>query len=489
MDPSPPFPEKFPSLILDFTSALSTTFPEYTNLWSMYTLSTSEEQWIELYNYCLEVYPENFFNILYQNDEIFDCTKLDSNSAEKPQSANVFFLPHVDFSKLYHTEGVTDTTRNSIWKYIQLILFTVVGSVKDTDEFGSTANLFEGIDEQELQSKLTEAMSSIGDFFKNIESKMESSTKECAEGMENMEENMKQSFAEFAESFTKDDNGDGMKDGMEKMFESVFSTENAQDDESRKNGFNPNDLPDPENIHGHLKGLFGDKLGGLASELINELSGELQDTLGINPDNMSESADTGDIFKTMMRNPQKFMGIVQKINSRFQSKMQSGEISREDIMREAGGMIQKMKEMGGNSKEMKEMFKNMTQTMGGGGMPDIGNLANMFGKNTRIDTNALDRMTKMQSTKDRMRANLMKRKEEKLRQEQYTIKQTDNPNQFVYKSVNGEVQERSAIRPVTEQMSDADLNKLVQEIEGDNEASAPKSKNKSKTKNKKSGKK
>lgn len=502
------YPEKFPSLIIDFTSALTTTFPEYASLWSMYSVSTTtEEQWLELYQYCLEVYPENFFNILYQNEDMFAKQAPSTDTNEK--TINMFFLPNVDFSRLYHASGVSETTRNSIWKYIQLILFTVVGSVKDTDGFGTSANLFEGIDENELQSKLTEAMGSIGDFFKDIESNLDSTTQNCEKEMNNVENEMKQSFAEFAESFAKDegenvDMGKAMKEGMEnmeKMFEKVFGeddkateqTEQKEQKEQTEDGqqskFTTDDLPNADNIHDHLKGLFGGKLGALASELMEELTGDLQETFGLDPETMSETADTKDIFKTLMRNPQKFMGIVQKINSKFQGKMQSGELSQEDIMKEAGDMIKKMKDMGGNSKEMKQMFQNMAQTMGGG---DMGNLANMFGKNARIDTNALDRMTKMQTTKDRIRAKLAKKKqesEEQRKQQEYTLSQSADPNQLVYRHIDGETQERSAIRPITNKMTEADLDKLVQDIEGSTEDPAKsKSKSKSKSKNKKKAK-
>ena len=150
------YPEKFPSLILDFTSALSLTFPEFKSLWSGYNAQTLETEWKNLYMHCLVVYPERFFDILYQNEEMFD----------PKNKYNLQFLPGVDFYRLYHCHGVTKKTRESMWKYIQLILFTIVGTLKDKAEFGDTMNLFEGIDETELQEKLASAMGNIGDFFK-----------------------------------------------------------------------------------------------------------------------------------------------------------------------------------------------------------------------------------------------------------------------------------------------------------------------------------
>jgi hypothetical protein len=43
--------------------------------------------------------------------------------------------------------------------------------LKDKSDFGDAMNMFDGIDESELQNKLNETFSSIGDFFKNMEGK------------------------------------------------------------------------------------------------------------------------------------------------------------------------------------------------------------------------------------------------------------------------------------------------------------------------------
>jgi hypothetical protein len=159
--PENKLPENFSSVILDFVNDLNHTFPEYSSLWSMYNTNTTETEWHILYEYCLTVYPERFFDILYQNIDIFQ---------SKESTINTMFLPNVEFKFLFHCNGVTEKTRESIWKYIQLILFTIVGNVKDKSEFGKSMNLFDGIDEKELQDKLSEAMENMTDFFKNMES-------------------------------------------------------------------------------------------------------------------------------------------------------------------------------------------------------------------------------------------------------------------------------------------------------------------------------
>jgi hypothetical protein len=439
------YPEKFPSLILDFTSALSLTFPEFKSLWSGYNAQTNETEWKHLYLHCLVVYPERFFDILYQNEDMFDPKK----------KYNLQFLPGVDFYRLYHCNGVTEKTRESLWKYIQLILFTIVGTLKDKAEFGDTMNLFEGIDETELQEKLASAMGNIGDFFK--------------EGGD-MKDKMQNTFETFANTFTQstEDDDDVDMDGAEKEMEDIFEKMGSMFDMSSNEvpHFDQNDMPDADNINDHLKGLFGGKLGGLAKELMEELSEDIQESFGIDANNINENADPKEVFKNLIRHPDKFLKIVQKINTKFQDKMKAGDLSQEDIMREAGDMLKKMKEMGGNSKEMKEMFQNMASAMGGG-------------KNTRVDTNAIDRMMKMQSTKERLRAKLDKKKEAN-----FVLETTNDPNRFVYKQLEGggEVQLRSGIKPVTETTTNAELDELVAKIENTNSKKSNKKKNKNKKK-------
>jgi NADPH:quinone reductase-like Zn-dependent oxidoreductase len=92
-----------------------------------------------------------------------------------------------------------------------------------------------------------------------------------------------------------------------------------------------------------------------------------------------------------------------------------GDISQEEMMREATEMLRKMKEMGGDSKQMTEMFQNMAKSMG------------MGGKNVKVDTNAMNRMVKQQSIKDRLRAKLEQKK-----QQDFELKQlAENVNNLV----------------------------------------------------------
>ena len=154
--------------------------------------------------------------------------------------------------------------------------------------------------------------------------------------------------------------------------------------------------------------------------------------------------------------------------------MNSGDLSQEDLMKEAGDMLRKMKEMGGNSKQMHEMFQNLAKNMGGSS------------KNMRMDTGKLDRMMKSQETRERMRAKLEKRKQNAAESqtalaESYALESQGN-NNLVYRPVGGEKAEKT-------KLSDAQIADLTKEFEGAITTAADKTpSNKKKNKKKKAKK-
>ena len=412
-------PEKFASILCDFANDLTNTFPEYEFLWSRWRVLENIPDYMikSAYVHCVDLYPERFFDILYQNDDIFSPTS----------TISTIFLPNVDFKILFNCPNVSESSKNVMWKYIQLILFTIIGNINDKNDFGKTMNLFEGIDETELQTKLTDAMKNMSEFFKNPTT-----------------------YSSSSESASESASSSSAEDFFEKM-----SKEFGENSENKK-AFNGDNLPNPDDIHSHLKGLFDGKLGNLAKELIDELGDELKDTFDIK--DLDETSNPKDIFQKMMKNPDKFMKIIKKINEKFQDKMKKGDISQEEIMKEAGEMLKKMKEMGGNSKQMNEMFQNMAKSMG-----------QTVNKNTKVDTNAMTRMMKSQDIKDRIRNKLEQKKN-------YELQNIDD-NHLVYRPLDAEKGEKSSIPTTT--MPEKSLDELVAFIEGKDEC---KKKNKPKKK-------
>jgi len=414
-------PTNFRSVISDFVNDLSITFSDYSYLWSKWSEpELSEIELRELFDYCLKVYPERFFDILYQNEDIFSETS----------NVNIYFLPKVSFKFLFHCEGITEKTKKAIWKYLQLILFTIVGGIKDKTNFGDAMNLFQGIDEGELQEKLKDTMSGITDFFSNME----------AFGEDEEEKNTTEGANNSEEPVENNENNEDAENFGEK-FKNMF--ENMKGEGFEKMG----GLPNMENIKEHLKTLFDGKIGKLAKELADEISGEFSDLLG---EDVKDARNTQDVIKKLMKNPKLIMDLLKKVSGKLDSKMKNGDISRDELMKEAGDLLSKMKDMGGQE-QFNEMFKKMASSMGG------------LGKNMKLDTNALDRLTKQASMRDKMKAKMevkkqqqmeeIEKKKEEIRrrvEEQqrlsanYSLNQTSLPNNFVFRLEGEESQEKSS---------------------------------------------
>ena len=341
-------PENFHKTVIEFINDLTITFSEHKEHLDSWK---DPEKCEELYNHCVKVYPERFFDILYQNEEIFADEKI-----------NTQFLPGLDFHTLFSCDGVSENTKKSIWKYLQLVLFIVIGSVKNKEGFGDTANLFEGIDEKELEDKLKTTMDDIHNLFGNITSNMDMSG--CEEDVSN----------------------------------------NA----------NPMEMPNMENIHEHLKGLFDGKIGKLAKELAEEIQGDLSNM--VDGENVSSPED---VIKNMMKNPKKMMNIIKMIGDKIKNKMDSGDISKDELMGEASELFNKMKEMGGT-----EQFNDIMKKFAGS-----------MGKGAKFNKEALNQMMKQQAMKERMKAKIDAKKN-------YTLEKNAN-NNLVFSLSEEEKQEKT----------------------------------------------
>ena len=200
-------PAEFAKVVYDLTNDILFTFPEYRenmNIDLFNIKETRDEESIRnVYEHIKKVMPERFFDILYKNEDMF--TKGEVNTE---------FLPGIHFKDLW-SDDISDKTKEIIWKYLQLILFTVIGKLNADDSFGDTAKIFETINEEELKGKLEETLNN----FQN------------------------------------------MMDGDDPIIDI--------------SGIDMNQLPKPEQIQDHINGLLDGKLGKLAREIAEETAGEL----------------------------------------------------------------------------------------------------------------------------------------------------------------------------------------------------------------------
>lgn len=396
MDTEPP--KNFESIIADFTKDLSVVFPEYAHHWS-------NLDYASLHTYCLGIYPERFFDILYSNADIFS-----------PQSTvNVAFLPGVDFRLLYNCEGVSENTRNSIWKYLQLLLFTLMSSMKDAKNFGNSANIFEAMNEGELHSKIAETMTGISEFFSNIE---------------------------------------------QNASDASDTSNSSKGDEHPSKDFFAN-MPDPEELHTHMKGLLDGKLGKLAKEFTDEFTSEIE---GIFADGDMQNAKLSkDILMQIIKNPQKMIVIFKRLAAKLQEKMKNGEITQEEMMAEMSGIMEKMQGMGGGKGDLAEMMKSMKD------LPFMKMLEKTLGG--KVDMNAINRMAKENATKERLRKKMEQRQAQAQAQTQAQAQvQQIGTNNYVVK-IGDEIQEKSGLR---QPLSEEELIKLIGKSDTKKKSKKPK---------------
>lgn len=277
-------------------------FPEFKDTVQTLVESCKEDK-NTIYSYAMGVIPPRFFDILYHNDDMFSDEGIDTQ-----------FLPGLDFARLFNAEGVSDNTKDQLWKYLQLILLSMVEGVKDKSEFGDCADLFSGINEDELHEKMKEAFEGVGEMFDN-----------------------------------EDEEGDQQEEGEEKEGESS----------GRRN---PGGIPNIESLQEHLKFVFEGKIGTLAKELTQEMKEELSDLIGDD----GENANPKEAFKRLVRNPKRIQDLIKKLTVRVEEKVKSGNISKEELMTEAKEIMGKMNEFGGKDKFM-NMMKGMAKSVGGKG--------------------------------------------------------------------------------------------------------------------------
>ena len=169
----------------------------------------------------------------------------------------------------------------------------------------------------------------------------------------------------------------------------------------------------------------------------------------------------------MLKNPHKMMDLIKKVGDKIKTRMDSGEISKDDIMREAGDILKRMKGTngGGGDDQLKEMFKTMAQTMGG--------------KGAKVDMNAFERMTKQHDMKERMKARMNKKKGVPVPPPTNYVLEEKQPNNYVFKlPEEGEQPKTVAPKRLTDE-------ELIAEFDSPSTVSNTTSKNKKKKKGKK----
>ena len=316
------FPFEFTRILKDFVGDLKTTFPEYDPLIGKWWKPVSAFAYIEneeerqsavdvaniesakiVFTFCQKTLPPRFLDILYKNEDMF----------KDDFDGNTEFLPHIHFKNLWQCE-ISQPTRETIWKYLQLMLFSVVGSLTDKGAFGESSKMFEAISQDDFKNKLEESLSSIFTQFDAASSSSSSDTSTA-------------------------DNDTGAAAASQQ----------------------PHSTPTAEDIRDRMNGLLGGKLGALAKEIAEEASKEFEFQDG-NEENVQ------DVFQSFIKNPAKLMGLVKTIGDKLDSGIKSGDITQSELLAEATDILNNVKDIPGLG-NLQEMLSKMGLggAAGGGG--------------------------------------------------------------------------------------------------------------------------
>jgi hypothetical protein len=323
-------PEEFTKVIKDFVTDIITTFPEYAPIISKWWKHPDTFAYIEddadriasiekaerasiklLFTFSKKKMPPRFFDILYQNEDMFkEDSELDTE-----------FLPHIHFKNLWQCD-ITQKTRDTVWKYLQLILFSIVGSLDNKEAFGDTAKLFDAINQDDFKSKLEETLARMQDLFD-------------------------------------------------------MSSKGENEDESAPSNLNMEDMPKANDLHEHITGMLDGKLGRLAKEIAEETAES------INMD-MENVTDMKDVLNNLIKNPAKLMGLVKNVGDKLDTKIKSGDIKESELIAEATEIMNKMKNMPGMVDIQSMLSKMGLSGLGGlGGKVDVNAMEAQLNRNLK----------------------------------------------------------------------------------------------------------
>ena len=439
-------PDEFKTVIYDFMSDFTNTFPEYSDILEEYFTTVSvvsedgsgakterlitDDSVKKLYTYCKEVYPARFFDVLYKNGEIFKAGDVSDESSKM----DVRFLPNIDFVKVWNTPDISDNTRNTLWKYLQLILFSIITNISDRDSFGETAKLFEAINEDELKTKLEETFKNMQDMFmgdpgeagkSGENAKFDGANTGMGMGMGmDMGMDMKD-FEKFAEQLKNmtGENGEidmsafpGLSGFPGFDFKNAASgggggasADPGADASGSDGGDNKKkpEIPNPETIHEHISKLLNGKIGSLAKEIAEETAGDLD--LGIDLDD-PEKINMGNVFQKLFKNPGKLMNMVKNVGKKLDDKFKNGDIKESEIMQEASDLLSNMKNMPG--------MGNLTSMLNQLGMSGLGGLAGLGGKGGKVNMGALQSHFQQNMKQAKMKERMLSKLQQKQQQQQ-----------------------------------------------------------------------
>jgi len=445
---------------------LSTIAPDFFN-----SLNT-------IYEYCKGTFALRSIDILYQNEDIF----LNKSNVENSDTLiNTVFLPDIDFADLYYDDTSTKT-KQTLWKYLQVILFNIITSIDDVSFFGNSLELLKIIDSNKFSSKLESTIDELSKMFsfkekkerKNAnknkdknkdknKNKNKNKNKDVNDGDDEKEDNKednKEDEKEYDKEYDKEDDKEDEEDEDEDDDNEDDDNDDEEDDEtssnkeSKKTPMFPNiDLTKMFDISinnmgmGNMSGLFDEMLNDLSSNFNNANASTKEQTETNNdyaiPDkdelfshiNKLINGKIGSLAKEIAEETTKdidmeAIGNINDVNDVLKGFMKDPSKLLGLINNINNKISSKMKDGSLKESELLEeaasIFKNMKNMPGMNNFSDIlksMNLDKMMPKGGKINPNAFQNMMEQNVKMSKMRERMKKKAESSTSKPTYSTSQ------------------------------------------------------------------
>jgi hypothetical protein len=154
-------PPNFLKILKDFVTDLVGTFPELKENAIISAIDSGEDVYQQVFDHTVSVFPQHMLDILSEKESLFE--------------SSCVFLPGVDFKPLWN-ENITEKTKTILWKYLKLLLFSILGHINH-DGF----SLLQGFDMQKTMEDMKTDPEPVDQFEGLMDGKLGSLAKEIAQ--------------------------------------------------------------------------------------------------------------------------------------------------------------------------------------------------------------------------------------------------------------------------------------------------------------------
>jgi hypothetical protein len=301
----------FNKTVKEFTDDVAQSFPEFKEKLSRlyHAVEEHDEKYILFFEKSIE---DHFMAITTKDETLFLQKSLE-------------ILPNIDIHEMWALEP-SITTKNTIWKYLHLMLLLVSNYRMKTTSI------------EEMMKEWNRVLESSNEMEEEDLARMN----EQAESIVRLIESLGASMSE------NDDDDDDDED----------------DDSAGDKNETPENFAETMKDDPFVKKLESSKIAKLAEELASEISEGFD---------FSEDTPTSvqDILGMLGKDPNKMVNLVKSVGDKIQTKLQNGEFREKEIIDEAQNLMSSMKD----SKAFRKMFKKANKN--GKGL-DPTSLFNMF---------------------------------------------------------------------------------------------------------------